>query len=927
MKLEETDATSMSAIRSIIPRTQSESNGNRSGKFVLPSINGTLSGEDAIKMMLERTSLKNNRQDPTPNSTVYTTRQYTATSRPATRAGVPPASKGDMSIRHLLDNGRTSRDNLASNDNRDHNIMGQIRALGVAIDPLLGGGENENWSYDLDRVDHEKLGIQWKQIVLHARRYTHGWCEKHSHGQHDCPRCLMRRLLPRTTQTKRVGGGYVCLGENQDTDGEHDGHGSWRLLPDGSYLLPDGSRLLPDGTRILPDGRRILPDGTVLDADGNVIGFMDADGNFTKGKKLEDGSILLDDGSRLLADGTRVLPDGTRILPDGTRILPDGTRILPDGTRILPDGRRVLPDGTILDADGNVVGYMDANGNIIGGKRLADGSILLEDGSRVLADGTRVLPDGTRILKDGTRILPDGTRILPDGTRILPDGTRILPDGTRILPDGTRILPDGDETKRRRKKANGDDANGGNEKLDQATTDFLETLTDWIVDKHDGKMPTNFSMEFFDNFPEHLPTLAKYEPRPKGESKASKNWAKVKAGVTGDTDFGHVVDFIMKRDAAMKRITTMHRRMFTYEPKQHTSSDDDDDSNDATAGDSKGGVEEVEQEYEEYEEYMEEVDPNAAPSSSSSPEPNVVVDEVTGKAMVKKVRKVKKMRVVRKASSNETDGEAQQIAKAVSKASVGQICVSAEALAASRARKKLRGRYKDGDETDRKGRGRKMRGLQKSTNTNKKKGNGDMVFVKDLNGMNALDYLSKYCILSDEQLLKYRKVFKNIDVNRDGLISQNELSFGLRTVNNSMISVAELDYVDAVLEVRLKKEIDFRMFAVIAALSEKVNSLDRLVKGMVNKMDAYAMQKKMMGCKQMFYLLDEHKDGMVEMDMLVREVRAGRITQEHEDIILAKFSEDGKVYVDFLDFLTYIPLFMEIHDTINDNPLKTKREK
>ena len=125
----------------------------------------------------------------------------------------------------------------------------------------------------------------------------------------------------------------------------------------------------------------------------------------------------------------------------------------------------------------------------------------------------------------------------------------------------------------------------------------------------------------------------------------------------------------------------------------------------------------------------------------------------------------------------------------------------------------------------------------------------------------------------------------------------------------------------------MKKEIDFRMFAVISALSEKVTSLDRLVRGLVNQMDAYAMAKKMMGCKKMYYLLDEHSDGLVEMDMLVREVRAGRITQAHEDIIVAKFSEDGKSYVDFLDFLTYIPLFMEIHDTINDNPLEQTRDK
>lgn len=79
--------------------------------------------------------------------------------------------------------------------------------------------------------------------------------------------------------------------------------------------------------------------------------------------------------------------------------------------------------------------------------------------------------------------------------------------------------------------------------------------------------------------------------------------------------------------------------------------------------------------------------------------------------------------------------------------------------------------------------------------------------------------------------------------------------------------------------------------------------------------------------KQMFYLLDETKDGLVEMDMLVNEVQAGRISPEHEKIIIAKFSEGGKAYVDFLDFLTYIPLFIEIHGTINENPFDDTRDK
>ena len=110
------------------------------------------------------------------------------------------------------------------------------------------------------------------------------------------------------------------------------------------------------------------------------------------------------------------------------------------------------------------------------------------------------------------------------------------------------------------------------------------------------------------------------------------------------------------------------------------------------------------------------------------------------------------------------------------------------------------------------------------------------------------------------------------------------------------------------------------------------------------------MEAKIRGCKDMFYILDESQDGMVEMEMMAREIRAGRspprphpapaarsrhrpptsaggLTEEHEALVIERFSRDGKIFVDFMDYLTYIPLFCEIHSTINENPFDTTRER
>ena len=51
------------------------------------------------------------------------------------------------------------------------------------------------------------------------------------------------------------------------------------------------------------------------------------------------------------------------------------------------------------------------------------------------------------------------------------------------------------------------------------------------------------------------------------------------------------------------------------------------------------------------------------------------------------------------------------------------------------------------------------------------------------------------------------------------------------------------------------------------------------------------------------------------------------VCQEHEEIILKKFGEDGRTWVDFLLYICYIPLFVEIHGTITDNPLDDRRNK
>ena len=55
------------------------------------------------------------------------------------------------------------------------------------------------------------------------------------------------------------------------------------------------------------------------------------------------------------------------------------------------------------------------------------------------------------------------------------------------------------------------------------------------------------------------------------------------------------------------------------------------------------------------------------------------------------------------------------------------------------------------------------------------------------------------------------------------------------------------------------------------------------------------------------------------------ELRAGGVSYEHECEVREELAHmDG---LDLLDFLTYIPLFIMIHDSVVDNPMDTTRDK
>ena len=63
----------------------------------------------------------------------------------------------------------------------------------------------------------------------------------------------------------------------------------------------------------------------------------------------------------------------------------------------------------------------------------------------------------------------------------------------------------------------------------------------------------------------------------------------------------------------------------------------------------------------------------------------------------------------------------------------------------------------------------------------------------------------------------------------------------------------------------------------------------------------------------------------ISIDQLCVDLRAGGVSLEHEFEVREKLSHTDAI--DLLDFLTYIPLFIMIHESVVENPLSDIREK
>ena len=76
--------------------------------------------------------------------------------------------------------------------------------------------------------------------------------------------------------------------------------------------------------------------------------------------------------------------------------------------------------------------------------------------------------------------------------------------------------------------------------------------------------------------------------------------------------------------------------------------------------------------------------------------------------------------------------------------------------------------------------------------------------------------------------------------------------------------------------------------------------LEPAVRDFIDKMDFEALGAKLKTSKDLFFINDERKEGIIKLDDLMFELKSGGLSAEHEAIVIRKFAEKGNDYIDFM---------------------------
>ncbi|GAB1609085.1 hypothetical protein Ahia01_001193900 [Argonauta hians] len=167
-------------------------------------------------------------------------------------------------------------------------------------------------------------------------------------------------------------------------------------------------------------------------------------------------------------------------------------------------------------------------------------------------------------------------------------------------------------------------------------------------------------------------------------------------------------------------------------------------------------------------------------------------------------------------------------------------------------------------------------------------------------------------------------LFDKLHPTNDVELDFRDLGSILSQINRKLKPAESSDTLYYILKLSECKRINFKTFSILAALSEKVSQLEPLIQNIQDQSSYAAFDIKLKRSKELFQLLsaDTLLPGDVTTSTAIYfELVAGRMNPEETAMILAKLSRPSVGFIHFFDYLTYLPFFIKVHQTIIDNPL------
>ncbi|CAH1779893.1 unnamed protein product [Owenia fusiformis] len=187
---------------------------------------------------------------------------------------------------------------------------------------------------------------------------------------------------------------------------------------------------------------------------------------------------------------------------------------------------------------------------------------------------------------------------------------------------------------------------------------------------------------------------------------------------------------------------------------------------------------------------------------------------------------------------------------------------------------------------------------------------------------NSLKEMEGYSFVSDLQREAFLAKFRELDMDGSGSITSEELSTKLFANSTK----EDLDYFMKTFDLNKDQMIDEEEFVTLLGLNDKLNGHMTTSKDEPLELNLPRLSYHITVYKEMFQLADQEMHGRLSIKdvMLIMTSGLGQAVgtdKELVDIIHNTIDKDQSGYIDFVEYLSFIPFFIKIHQHMMAQPV------